>query len=124
MILLGNAAKFTEDGEIHLSISHNEQNSSTLLFQVADTGIGMTQQQLNRLFQPFKQADESTTRRFGGLGLGLALCHRLCEIMESKITVNSKPGKGSQFTICIPQFAQMEKKPPMAEYDDTSFLAT
>ncbi len=124
LILLGNAAKFTEDGEIHLSISHNEQNRSTLLFQVADTGIGMTQQQLNRLFQPFKQADESTTRRFGGLGLGLALCHRLCEIMESEITVNSEPGKGSQFTICIPQFAQMEEKPPMAEYDDTSFLAT
>ena len=74
-----------------------------MTFRVTDTGIGMTPEQLERLFQPFTQADASTTRKYGGTGLGLAITRRFCQMMGGDITVQSEPGKGSTFTIgCRP----------------------
>ena len=119
MNLLGIAAKFTEDGVITLSAEkvknnkqkNNQNHNTTLLgnennyivFRVIDTGIGMTEEQLKHIFKPFTQADASTTRRYGGTGLGLAICQRLCERMGAEITVKSEFGKGSTFTVWLPE---------------------
>ena len=73
-----------------------------MLFRVSDTGIGMTPEQLAKLFEPFSQADRSTTRKFGGTGLGLAITRRFCRMMGGDVTVESEPGKGSTFTIRLP----------------------
>ncbi len=98
--LVGNAVKFTEKGSVTLSIdaqSHGLQ--STLRFRVADTGIGISQEQIERLFQPFSQADTSTTRRFGGTGLGLTISKQMVSMLGGTIGVESTPGEGSVFTI-------------------------
>ena len=97
--LLSNAAKFTERGQIILSISLEklEQDQAQLLFRVQDTGIGMSDEQMARLFQAFSQADVSTTRRYGGTGLGLSICQKLLELMGGSIQVTSQPGEGSCF---------------------------
>lgn len=97
--LLSNALKFTEAGEITLEIKleHADETRLTLYFSLSDTGIGIEKQNLNRLFQPFAQADDSTTRRFGGTGLGLAICREIVEKMNGQIGVESQLGKGSRF---------------------------
>nr|WP_275889005.1 PAS domain S-box protein [Desulforhopalus vacuolatus] len=100
LINLGsNAVKFTEKGDILISTELVEQNedSALLKFSVRDTGIGMTEEQMDKLFKSFSQADTSTTRRFGGTGLGLAICKRLAILMDGDIGVKSEPGKGSTF---------------------------
>ncbi|MBR0717800.1 response regulator [Bradyrhizobium liaoningense] len=104
--LLGNACKFTENGEIRLTAAR-EMDGSTgwAVFVVADTGIGMTAEQLGHLFQEFSQADSSTTRKYGGSGLGLAISQRLCRAMGGEITVASKPGRGAVFTVRLPDQA-------------------
>jgi signal transduction histidine kinase len=94
--LLGNAAKFTRDGQIHLTA---RREGDTLFFDVKDTGIGIEQEQLETIFQPFLQGDNSRTRKYGGTGLGLALCQRICQILGGQIWVHSELGKGSQFTV-------------------------
>lgn len=101
--LLSNAAKFTPGGTITLSVSKLLESSGTnlIVFQVKDTGIGMTEEQLQHIFQAFTQADASTTRKYGGTGLGLAISQRFCEIMGGKITVESKVGVGSTFTVYL-----------------------
>ena len=86
--LLANAVKFTSHGEVFLRVLLQD---GSLSFEVQDNGIGMTEDQQTRLFQPFFQADASTTRRFGGTGLGLAICKRLVEIMNGRIGVKSAP---------------------------------
>jgi two-component system, sensor histidine kinase and response regulator len=98
--LLGNAVKFTETGEIRLIGELLEQtgNKVKLRFSVKDTGIGMTKEQANRLFQAFAQADTSTSRKYGGTGLGLAISKRLVELMGGSIWVVSEPGGGSTFS--------------------------
>ncbi len=98
--LVTNAVKFTESGEIVVSaeIGDEDQKSITLQFAVEDTGIGLTQEQIDRLFQSFSQADGSTTRKYGGSGLGLVICRRLTEMMGGRIWVESELGVGSKFS--------------------------
>ena len=97
--LAGNAVKFTERGEVlvSLALSAREDKAVQLVFEVRDTGIGMSAEEIARLFQPFTQADSSTTRRFGGTGLGLVISRRLVGMMGGEITVDSEPGRGSRF---------------------------
>ena len=99
--LISNAAKFTEDGEIRLTIRRAD-NPQQICFAVADSGIGMTQEQVSRLFQPFMQADASTTRKYGGTGLGLAIIKRFTELMQGEVTVQSTPGSGTTFEVTLP----------------------
>ena len=99
--LLSNAIKFTEKGEVSLNVCTHAINMDTNLvdieFEVRDTGIGMTREQLSQLFKPFSQGDSSTTRKYGGTGLGLAICKRLSEAMGGKAWATSLPGEGSCF---------------------------
>lgn len=101
--LLDNAIKFTEQGEVILTVSSQtvQENQVELLFSIQDTGIGMKPEQIEKLFQPFTQADSSTTRRFGGTGLGLCICKQLVELMGGTIKVSSEYGIGSTFTFVI-----------------------
>lgn len=98
--LANNAVKFTQSGAIHISIALQIQDSktSTLKFSVHDTGIGMSQEQQNSLFQSFTQADTSVTRKYGGTGLGLAICKQLTELMGGEISATSELGSGSTFS--------------------------
>ncbi len=98
--LCSNGIKFTECGYVHLNIECNAQNN-TLSFVVEDSGIGLTATQIEKLFKPFTQADSSTTRKYGGTGLGLALSKRLIELMGGTITVQSEEGKGSKFILTV-----------------------
>jgi signal transduction histidine kinase len=101
--LLSNACKFTQAGEVDFSITQEEVHGQELIaFRVADTGVGLTDDQAARLFQPFSQADASTTRKFGGTGLGLAITKNLCEAMGGSIELQSQPDAGSTFTIRLP----------------------
>ena len=112
--LLSNASKFTENGRVTLNV-HREGalEAATLVFRVSDTGIGMTEEQLARLFQRFAQADETTTRKFGGTGLGLALTRAFSRLLGGDITVESTIGVGTTFTLRLP--AAM---PEQQVYDD------
>jgi signal transduction histidine kinase len=97
--LLSNAAKFTENGTVTWRISSVHDQ---IRFSVSDTGIGMTEEQVDKLFQAFTQADVTTARKYGGTGLGLALTRQFCQMMGGDVTVESAPGKGSTFTITLP----------------------
>jgi PAS domain S-box-containing protein len=104
--LLSNAAKFTENGIIHLeTIAMEKEGVSWIQFMVKDTGIGIDNKYLNNLFEPFSQADSSTTRKFGGTGLGLNITHHFCQILGGNIHVVSKVGEGTAFTIQLPRQA-------------------
>lgn len=101
--LLSNAAKFTSKGNITLEASRQSMDGSEwIMFRVADAGIGLSADQIIKLFRDFTQADASTTRKFGGTGLGLALTRRFCQIMGGDVTVHSVLGEGSIFTIKLP----------------------
>ena len=101
--LLSNAIKFTNRGMITLTVErHSSGLLPVILFKVADTGIGMTQDQIDRLFQAFVQADASTARKYGGTGLGLAIAQKFCQMMGGTITVESELGQGTIFTMQIP----------------------
>nr|WP_293103256.1 sensor histidine kinase [Okeania sp. SIO2F4] len=128
--LLSNASKFTHEGIITLkvvreyNIKHNGNGSNKLaiesanvsddrilnqiIFSVTDTGIGMTPQQIEKVFQPFVQADNSTTRKYGGTGLGLSICQKFCEMMGGRITVKSCVGIGSTFTVNLPTVVTLQ----------------
>ncbi len=99
-----NAVKFTDHGEISIAVRVHEQDARRVLlrFEVRDTGIGLTPEQMGRLFQSFQQADPSTTRRHGGTGLGLAICKSLAELMGGEVGVRSELGKGSTFWVTLP----------------------
>lgn len=101
--LLSNAAKFTQDGEIRLIASRSsKEGRDWITIQVQDTGIGMTPEQIKRLFQAFSQADVSISKTYGGTGLGLVISRRFCQLMGGDISVESEAGKGSVFTVSIP----------------------
>ena len=101
--LLGNACKFTKSGNVKLQVAMAlHQGQQFLEIAVIDTGIGMTAEQMSRLFEEFSQADASTERQYGGTGLGLSITHRLCQMMGGDVMVSSEPGKGSTFTVRLP----------------------
>jgi len=101
--LLSNAAKFTHEGTITLNAERQMMDDAEwIVFRITDTGIGLSPEKIVKLFQDFTQADASTTRKFGGTGLGLALTRRFCQMMGGDVTVSSVPGKGSTFTIKLP----------------------
>ena len=97
--LFSNASKFTEKGTITLKARRDRSN---MVFDIVDTGVGMTPEQMGRLFQSFSQADASTSKKYGGTGLGLALSRKFCQLMGGDLTVSSEFGKGSTFTVTIP----------------------
>lgn len=115
--ILNNAAKFTSSGEVSLDIRlvAKENEKYHLSFTVRDTGIGMTEEQVNKLFTPFTQADSSITRRFGGSGLGLSIVKNLIDMMGGKIQVFSTPGEGSTFIIHLSLSADKEKEKEYAK---------
>lgn len=100
--LLSNACKFTRAGTVTLAVDCETAGGGWVRFRVSDTGIGMTREQLGRLFQEFTQADSSTTRKYGGTGLGLAISQRLAALMGGTIAVESEPGVGTSFTVRLP----------------------
>jgi signal transduction histidine kinase len=102
--LLGNAVKFTAAGSVTLRVHvlAAEAGQALLRFDVADTGIGIAPEQQMRIFEPFTQADASTTRRFGGTGLGLSIVRRLLDMMGGTLTVESQLGSGSTFSVTLP----------------------
>jgi signal transduction histidine kinase len=110
--LLSNASKFTSSGRIDLEVARERNGGDeTLVFRVRDTGIGMTGEQQQRVFEAFSQAEASTARKFGGTGLGLAISKRFCEMMGGGIALESEPGKGSTFTIRLPATAIAAAEP-------------
>lgn len=102
--LLGNAIKFTESGQIEISVvlSSCQDDSCLIRLVVSDSGIGMTEETLQKIFNPFEQADNSTTRKYGGSGLGLSICRRLAELMGGRIWAESVLGQGSTFIVELP----------------------
>ena len=101
--ILNNAAKFTECGTSHITVTRVERyDVEWVIFRVADTGIGMSAQQLQKIFQPFTQADNSTTRKYGGTGLGLSITQRFAEMLGGYVTVESQLGEGSVFSLHLP----------------------
>jgi len=113
--LLDNACKFTRSGTITLSVrSEVYSGEGCLVWSVRDTGIGLGEGQGERLFEPFTQADSSSTRRYGGTGLGLAMCRLLTQMLGGRIEASGRPGEGCLFTVRHPQHLQMESGPQMA----------
>ncbi len=108
--LLSNAAKFTENGTITLSAKREEREGKEWIFLgVSDSGIGIPEDKLDKVFEEFAQADDSTTRNYGGTGLGLPLSQRFCRMMGGDITVESRLGEGSTFTISLPAVVEIEE---------------
>ena len=97
--LLANAARFTEDGTITIQA---ECDANAMHFRVSDTGIGMTEEQLRTIFEPFVQAAGPSARRIGGTGLGLAIARQFAELMGGSLSVTSEPGRGSEFRMQVP----------------------
>jgi signal transduction histidine kinase len=110
--LLSNACKFTQEGSVTLDVRRERgAEGEFLVFRVSDTGIGMTPEQIERLFKEFSQADSSTTRKYGGTGLGLAITRRFCQMMGGDVTVESEYGKGTTFTLTIPAVVKPIARP-------------
>jgi signal transduction histidine kinase len=118
--LTSNANKFTDHGTITIDARQRQEGSRDwVTIAVADTGIGMTPEQMGKLFQEFSQADASTTRKYGGTGLGLAISKRFCQMMGGDITVESEPGRGSTFTIRLPRIVEAPKEGAVPQPADT-----
>ena len=105
--ILSNAAKFTKKGTITLQIKPEKKDN--LRFDVIDTGIGMSEEQIGKVFEEFTQAESSTSKDYGGTGLGLPISKKMTEMMGGKMEVKSKEGKGTTFSIIIPIVVQEEK---------------
>jgi signal transduction histidine kinase len=116
--LMSNAHKFTERGTISIDARQGQENGRDwITIGVADTGIGMTAEQMGRLFQEFSQASSTTASKYGGTGLGLAISKRFCQMMGGDITVESEPGRGSTFTIRLPRIVDAPKEAVAAKAD-------
>jgi signal transduction histidine kinase/DNA-binding response OmpR family regulator len=113
--ILSNASKFTENGRLTLVADRFESNRPMVRFAISDTGIGMTEEQLSRLFQAFSQADTSTTKKYGGTGLGLAITRNFCQLLGGEISVSSQPGEGSTFTIVLPDRSDTSPQAKLAD---------
>ena len=101
--LLSNAAKFTAEGSVQLSVRRVlDLSSEVIIFSVTDTGVGLTRDEITRIFEPFTQADSSTTRKYGGTGLGLAISRNFARLMGGDITASAEEGKGAKFTLRLP----------------------
>jgi signal transduction histidine kinase len=101
--LLSNAGKFTHAGEINFSVTLDDAPEyGWIVFAVQDTGIGMSRDQVDKVFAAFTQADNSTTRKYGGTGLGLTITRKFCEMMGGTIAIDSEPGQGSLFVVRLP----------------------
>jgi signal transduction histidine kinase/CheY-like chemotaxis protein len=111
--LISNAVKFTENGSINVRVESDKKSDEGLIISVSDTGIGMTEEQLKKIFEDFTQADEETTAKFGGTGLGLAITRNLVTMMQGTVGVESKLDQGSTFNILIPRF--LEPKETISE---------
>lgn len=112
--LLSNAAKFTEQGTIALRVRRETRGARDwILFEVQDSGIGMSDEQMQRLFEAFTQADSSTTRKYGGTGLGLAITRRFCQMLGGDVTVASAAGEGSTFTVTVPADSSDAHRAPL-----------
>jgi signal transduction histidine kinase len=110
--LLSNASKFTDNGTVKLLVaSQKNGHNNWMRFTIKDTGIGMTREQLNKLFVSFSQADSSTQKKYGGTGLGLAITYRLCQLMGGSVVADSVPGVGSTFTVLLPTEISTESTP-------------
>lgn len=121
--LVNNAIKFTERGEVVISITLDDSSEPQICFAVKDTGIGIIPDQLSRLFDAFTQVDASTTRKYGGTGLGLSISYHLVQLMQGTITVDSSPGRGSTFTVSLPlQIAEHKTLAPNAAYQGKKVL--
>jgi signal transduction histidine kinase len=113
--LMSNANKFTERGAISVNARDGQENGRDwITISVTDTGIGMTPEQMGKLFQEFSQASSATASKYGGTGLGLAISKRFCQMMGGDITVESEPGRGSTFTIRLPRIVDVPKEPVAA----------
>lgn len=116
--LLSNAIKFTEEGTVVCTLKMINRDPPVLQFECQDTGIGMTESQCNRIFQPFSQSDSSMTRKYGGTGLGLSICKSLIESMHGSIGVRSSIGLGSTFWFSVPQkLVEIENKSKKLDYN-------
>ena len=111
--LISNAVKFTENGSVNVRVESDKKPDEGLIISVSDTGIGMTEEQLKKIFEDFTQADEETTAKFGGTGLGLAITRNLVTMMQGTVGVESKLDQGSTFNILIPRF--LEPKETISE---------
>src|SRR5690606_24324859 len=124
---LSNAIKFTEKGMVEAALEWQgrEGDGDRVCFRVTDTGIGVTPEQQARLFQPFSQAEGSTTRRFGGTGLGLVISRRLAELMGGEVSMESTPGAGTtlKLTLVVPRGEEAALEPELAPDPAQGFLA-
>ena len=116
--LLSNASKFTSNGTIELKVSR--QDTGFFVFRVSDSGIGMTPEQVAKVFESFTQADASISRKYGGTGLGLTITRRFCEMMGGSIELSSVPGKGTTFVMRIPVTVTDAGEPPKASVEDAA----
>ena len=108
--LMSNANKFTDRGTVRIEACQGQENGRDwITLAVADTGIGMTAEQMGKLFQEFSQASSTTASKYGGTGLGLVISKRFCQLMGGDITVESEVGRGSTFTIRLPMMADAPK---------------
>jgi signal transduction histidine kinase len=118
--LMSNANKFTDKGTVTIAAHQGQENGRDwITLSVSDTGIGMTPEQMGKLFQEFSQVSSTTASKYGGTGLGLVISRRFCQMMGGDITVESEPGHGSTFTIRLPRMVATSKDgsaPTAAQY--------